>query len=78
MKKQLILVVSSKMDGNDNRNEDELIRMGGKARKNLELEDQKNVELWPTNTTNDRINRSKLLKIHQAYTHEIKFLVELL
>jgi len=75
MKKQLILVVSDSMDNNDKRNEETLIRMGGKARENLGLADQKDVELWPTNTTSDRINRSKLLKIHQAYAEDMKKLI---
>jgi len=75
MKKQLILVVSARMDRNTKRNEDGLIRIGGKARRNLELSNQKEVELWPTNTTDDRINRSKLLEIYSAYKEDLKQLL---
>lgn len=75
MKSQLILVVSKKMDSNkkDSRCEDRLIRLGGKARDNLGLSHDKAVELWPDNNApKDRINRSKLLTIYQAYSSDLE------
>jgi len=77
MKNQLILVISERMDSNrkGNRNEDKLIRMGEKARANLDLLNDKSVELWPdNNVSKDRINRSRLLQIFQAYSSDLKAL----
>jgi len=75
-KKQLILVPSAKMDRNkkEDRYEDKLIRLGAKARENLGLLDEKTVELWPTTSVNDRINRSKTLKIFRAFSEDLKIL----
>jgi len=74
MKAPLILVVSDKMDSNkkEGRYEDKLIRMGEKARNNLELKDEKTVELWPEGPDLDRISRSKVLEIFQAYSSDLK------
>lgn len=74
MKAPLILIVSEKMDKNQkqDRYEDRLIRMGEKARKNLGLKDEKSVELWPKGPTQDRITRSKVLDIFQAYSSDLK------
>jgi len=77
MKSQLILVISKRMDSNrkENRNEDKLIRIGEKARANLDLLNDKSVELWPdNNVSKDRINRSRLLQIFQAYSSDLKAL----
>lgn len=74
MKAPLTLVISTKMDSNkkSDRYEDKLIRMGEKARNNLGLKDEKTVELWPEGSTKDRINRSKVLEIFQAYSSDLK------
>jgi len=74
MKAPLILVVSDRMGSNkkENRYEDKLIRMGEKARHNLGLRDEKTVELWPEGPSQDRINRSKVLEIFQAYSSDLK------
>ena len=78
MKKQLILVPSRRMDTNKkkDRYEDKLIRLSSAARENLSLLDEKTVELWPSTTTNDRINRSKTLKIFKAYSSDLRALRE--
>lgn len=74
MKAQLILIVSKKMDSNkkQDRYEDKLIRMGANARENLGLSHEKTVELWPDGPTSDRITRSKVLEIFQAYSNDLK------
>lgn len=75
MKNEIILVISKRMASNqkEDRCEDKLIRLGGKARANLGLSNDKAVELWPNNNTSkDRINRSKLLQIFQAYSADLK------
>lgn len=74
MKAPLILVISEKMDINkkSDRYEDKLIRMGEKARHNLGLKDEKTVELWPEGPIQDRISRSKVLEIFQAYSNDLK------
>lgn len=74
MKAPLILVVSDLMDGNKkkDRYEDKLIRMGEKARHNLGLKDEKNVELWPDGDSRDRISRSRVLEIFKAYSRDLK------
>ena len=74
MKSQLILIPSSRMDKNSkkDRNEDQLIRMGQIARENLELTNEKEVELWPDKTVEDRISRSRVLKIFQAFAGDLK------
>jgi len=74
MKAKLVLMVSEKMDSNQkqDRYEDRLIRMGERARNNLGLKDEKSVELWPEGPTRDRINRSKVLDIFQAYASDLK------
>ena len=74
MKKQLILVPSTKMDTNkkDGRYEDKLIRFGSKARMNLNLADEKTVELWPSTSAKDRINRSRTLNIFKAFSSDLK------
>ena len=75
MKNQVILVASQRMDSNQksDRNENKLIRIGEKARRNLGLSNDKSVELWPdSNTSKDRINKSRLLLIFQAYTADLK------
>lgn len=73
MKKSLILLPSRLMDNNRkaDRGEDKLIRMGTKARSYLELDNEKTVELWPTNTISGRINRSKVLSIFKAYQADL-------
>lgn len=79
MKANLFLVISSKMDSNrkKDRNEDGLIRLGKKARENLGLSGETTVELWPdTQAAKDRINRSRLLTIHEAFSEDIKKLRE--
>lgn len=74
MKKPLILIPSPRMDSNQksDRGEDKLIRIGSKARTNLNLDGEKTVELWPNNTTSDRINRSKVLSIFQGFSSDLK------
>ncbi len=74
MKAPLILVISDRMDSNkkNDRNENGLIRLGTKARKNLGLSDEKVVEVWPDTNIKDRINRSKSLEIFQAYSSDLK------
>ena len=74
MKAPLILIISDRMDSNrkSDRNENGLIRMGTKARRNLGLIDEKVVEVWPDTNTNGRINRSKSLEIFQAYSSDLK------
>jgi hypothetical protein len=74
MKAKLVLVISDKMDSNQkqDRYEDRLIRMGERARNNLGLKDEKSVELWPNGSTKDRISRSKVLDIFQAYASDLK------
>lgn len=74
MKAPLILVVSDRMDSNkkSDRYEDKLIRMGEKARQNLGLVDEKTVELWPEGEASDRISRSRVLEIFQAYSEDLK------
>lgn len=78
MKNQLILIPSKKMDNNqkDGRKESQLIRIGGKARENLGLKNDKAVELWPDSDANGRINRNRLLQIFQAYSDDLKKLKE--
>jgi len=79
MKNQLVLVISKKMDSNQSsgRNENQLIRIGEKARASLGLSNDKSVELWPdSNASKDRINRSRLLQIFQAYSADLKGLNE--
>lgn len=79
MKANLFLVVSGKMDSNQkrNRNEHELVRLGKKAREYLGLVDETSVELWPdSKNVVDRINRSRLLKIHEAFAEDLKKLKE--
>jgi hypothetical protein len=74
MKAPLILVISDRMDSNQkqDRYEDRLIRMGEKARHRLGLRDEKSVELWPEGSAKDRITRSKVLEIFQAYSKDLK------
>lgn len=74
MKAKLVLIVSDKMSNNQkqDRYEDRLIRMGEKARNNLGLKDEKSVELWPEGPTSDRISRSKVLDIFQAFASDLK------
>jgi hypothetical protein len=77
MKSPLILVVSEKMDSNrkKSRNEDGLIRMGSMAREFLGLSQEKTVELWPDNgSEEDRINRSRVLEIFEAFKEDLKAL----
>lgn len=73
MKKPLILIPSTLMDSNKKRSrkEDTLIRVGSKARTYLELDNEKSVELYPTNTPRDRINRNKILSIFQAFSEDL-------
>jgi len=73
MKAPLILIISEKMDNNKkkDRYEDKLIRMGEKARDVLGLKDEKTVELWPDGPALDRISRSKVLEIFQAYSSDL-------
>jgi len=74
MKKQLILVISPRMNSNrkKDRNEDRLIRMGSKTRANLGLTNDKTVELWPNTNSQERISRSKVLTIFQAFSSDLK------
>jgi hypothetical protein len=74
MKDKITLVVSDRMDTNkkESRNENGLIRIGAKARRALGLDQETHVELWPDGSVDDRINRSKDLKIFHAYKDEIK------
>jgi len=74
MKNQLILVISKRMTSNkkEDRHEDRLIRMGSKTRENLGLINDKTVELWPDTNTKERISRSKLLTIYQAFSSDLK------
>jgi len=76
MKQKLILVPSKKMDTNkkEDRYEDKLIRLGSKARGHLGLIDEKTVELWPSTSAKDRVNRSRNLKIFQAFSADLKAL----
>ena len=62
------------MDSNKkkDRYEDKLIRMGEKARHDLGLKDEKNVELWPEGDSRDRISRSRVLEIFKAYSSDLK------
>jgi len=79
MKAQIMLVVSPKMDSNrkKDRGEDGLIRLGSKAREALGLGKEKTVELWPDNkSTDDRINRARVLSIFEAYKEDLKGLKE--
>ena len=74
MKKQLILIPSHRMDSNTKkgRYEDKLIRIGAKARANLGLNDEKEVELWPSTSDMDRISRSRVLTIFKAFSADLK------
>lgn len=76
MKQQLILVPSERMDNNkkEGRYEDKMIRFGLKARSSLGLSDEKTVELWPSTSAKDRINRSRTLKIFKAFSDDLKTL----
>ena len=79
MKANLFLVISNKMDTNrkKSRNEDGLIRLGKKARESLGLGDEAAVELWPASSnTSDRINRSRILTIYEAYSNDLTTLKE--
>lgn len=59
------------------RNEDGLIRLGKKAREALGLAGETAVELWPASSdTSDRINRSRILTIYEAYSEDLKALKE--
>lgn len=73
MKKPLILMPSKQMDKNrkSDRHEDRLIRVGEKAREYLGLNGETNVELWSNSTVSNRINRSKILQIHQAFNTDL-------
>lgn len=66
-KNKLILVVSDKMNNNTKRNEDDLIRMSATTRENMKFEEDK-VKVW----TNDKIEKSVLLTIFQAYSFDLK------
>jgi len=70
MKASVILVISERMSTNKkkDRYEDKLVRMGEVSRENLGLRGEKTVELWPEGSSEDRINRSKVLEIYQAYS----------
>ncbi len=75
MKAPLILIASSKMGNNKktDRHEDKLIRMGASSRLNLGLSGEKTVELWPsTIDIDDRLFRSKVLSIYEAYSEDLK------
>lgn len=75
MKAPLILRVSTSMTNNKkkDRGEDKLIRIGSRARRNLGLEKAKEVELWPQNGgAQGRIHRARLLKIHEAFSGDLK------
>lgn len=74
MKAPLILIVSKRMNTNkkSGRQEDRLIRIGGKARESLGLAGESSVELWPQGSDEDRINRSRELEIFHAYSDELK------
>ena len=74
MKAPVILVVSERMSTNKkkDRYEDKLVRMGEVSRENLGLRGEKTVELWPEGSSEDRINRSKVLEIYQAYSGDLK------
>jgi len=78
MKAPLILIISERMDSNRKagRNEDGLIRIGQKARTNLNLSNEKTVEVWPNTDVKDRISRSKTLEIFTAYSSDIKRIKE--
>lgn len=76
-KARMILVPSTKMDGNKkkDRNEHGLVRMSAATRKNLGFNDK--VELWPnTTSTEKRMKCSVLLDIFQAFSADIKALRE--
>jgi len=62
------------MDTNQksDRYEDKLVRIGSKARSNLGLSNEKSVELWPSTSTKDRINRSRTLSIYKAFSADLK------
>jgi len=72
-RKKLILLASDKMDTNkkENRNENCLIRMPAKVRKNMGF-DEESVEIYPSGNSNDRISKSQLLEIFHAYSTDIK------
>jgi len=74
MKHKLILHVSARMSSNkmQDRKEHSLIRMGAKARKYLNLQDEPRVELWPDTNITGRINKSKMVTIFKAYSNELK------
>lgn len=72
-KQKLILLVSGKMDSNrkEDRNENSLIRMSSTAREHIGFGEDK-VELWPANSSGeDRINKSLMLTVFQAFQADI-------
>jgi hypothetical protein len=72
-RKPLVLIASDKMDSNKkkDRNENGLIRMPAKVRKSMGFS-QESVEIYPGGNTNDRIAKSQLLEIFQAFSGDIK------
>lgn len=74
MKNGLILFVSNRMESNkkETRHENELIRIGSIARKNLGLENDSVVELFPDGDGLKRATRSRILKIFEAYAEDLK------
>ena len=73
MKHKLILRISKLMDTNKKKDTREagLIRFGAKAREHLGLSQEKTVELWPSDSSLERINRSRLLEIHESYSKDL-------
>lgn len=72
-RKPLVLIASDKMDVNKkkDRNENGLIRMPAKVRKAMGFT-QESVEIYPGGNANDRIAKSQLLEIFQAFSGDIK------
>lgn len=72
-RRELILIPSKAMDGNkkEGRNENGLVRMCKSTRASMGFESS--VELYPiSSATEDRLRKSLLLEIYQAYSEDIK------
>lgn len=72
-RKKLVLMVSKRMDTNkkEQRNENGLIRMSATARDNMGFHNDK-VELWPADASGEeRLNKSIMLTVFQAFKADI-------
>lgn len=76
LREEVVLIASERMDGNkkEGRNENRLVRLPKKTRQSLSPKDV-TVELYNCGKVGiDRATNSRLLKIHQAFSSDVKLL----